>query len=120
MHLTIHGQLPSLNEANNAARTHWTKAARMKKEATELVALQCTRMPKITKPVMLTFHWFYSSKHDFDNIRSACKFVLDGMVQAGKLPDDNQKWVVGFNGDYFIKVPKGQEKVVIDIEEYDS
>ena len=120
MTITILGQLPTLNEANNSARTHWAVASKMKKEATDLVAWQCKGKPKITKPIMITFHWFYSTKHDFDNIRSACKFVLDGMVESKMLPDDSQKWVLGFNGDYFIKVPKGEEKVVVEYEEWES
>lgn len=120
MKLTIRGQLPTLNETNNSARTHWAVASKQKKEATDFVAWQVKGKAKITNPVMITFHWYYSSRHDFDNIRSACKFILDGMVQAGVLKDDNQKCVLGFNGDYFIKVDKGNEKVVVELEEWET
>ena len=118
--VTIHGSLPTLNEANNLARTHWALAAQAKKEATNLVAVQCGGLKPISKPVIITFHWYYSGKHDFDNIRSAAKFVLDGMVQSKKLPNDNQKWVLGFGGDYFIRTTKGQDKVVVEIEEVEE
>ena len=113
--LTINGSLPALNEANNSARTHWSLAAKMKKDATNLVKLQCGRLAPITEPILIGLVWYYSGRHDFDNIRSAVKFVLDGMVASGKLPNDNQTWVRGFVGDIFVKVPKGQEKVVVEL-----
>ena len=39
--LTIKGRLPGRNEAEHAARSHWSKAAKLKKEYTELVAWEC-------------------------------------------------------------------------------
>lgn len=115
--VTIHGALPTLNEANNNARAHWAIAAKQKKEATQLVAVQCKRMQAIETPVFITLHWFISSRHDPDNIRSAIKYILDGMMEAGKLPNDNQKWILGFHGDYFTKVNKGEEKVIVEIDD---
>ena len=116
--LTIKGSLPTLNESNNMARTHWAIAAKQKKEATDLVALQCGRLKKIESPIIVTTHWFVSSKHDPDNIRAGMKYILDGMIKAGKLPNDNQNWVLGFEGDYFVKVKKGEEKIIVELEEY--
>lgn len=115
--VTIQGQLPTLNDAINKARTHWAISAKQKKEATELVALQCKRMKKIETPVFITFHWFISTRHDPDNIRSAAKYVMDGLIEAKKLPNDNQKWILGFHGDYFTVVPKGQEKIIVEIDD---
>lgn len=115
--VTIKGKLPTLNDATNKARTHWAIAAKQKKEATELVAWQCKRMKKITSPVFITFHWFVSSNHDADNIRHGAKYLLDGMILSKKLPNDNQKWVLGFHGDYFTKVAKGEEKVIVEIDD---
>jgi hypothetical protein len=45
--------------------------------------------------------------------------VNDGLVKAGVLPNDNQKWVLGFDYDVFIKAAKGKEGVVVEINEYD-
>lgn len=115
--VTIKGQLKTLNDMISANRTNKYLGAKIKKEQTELVAMQLGRMKKVEAPVFITCHWFFSSRHDFDNIASAKKFLLDGMVKAGKLPNDNQKWVHGFHGDYFVKVEKGKEKVVVEIEE---
>lgn len=115
--ITFKGQLTPLNEINNKNRSHWSVGAKVKKEETQLIAMQCGKLKKIEKPVIITFNWLYSTNHDFDNIRSCCKVVLDGMVASGKLPDDSQKWVIGFGGDYFTKVDKGNEGVIVEIEE---
>lgn len=96
--LLIKGDLPKLNEMIGNARTHWSASAKEKEDYTEWVMMQCFRMKPITGPVTLRFLWFYSSKHDFDNIRVGVKHILDGIKGAGKIPDDNQQWVKGFRG----------------------
>lgn len=116
--ITIKGQLATLNDHDNANRSNRFIGAKLKQENTDIVAWQCKKYPKITKPCIITFHWYFSTKHDFDNIRFAAKYILDGMIKAGILPNDNQAWILGFGGDYFIKVPKGEEKVLVEIEEY--
>lgn len=120
MRLVIQGQLADLNKHDQANRNNRFGGAALKKEQTDLVAWQLKGKPKIKSPCTLEFVWYFSGKFDFDNIRFACKYVLDGMVKAGILPNDNQKWVLGFTGDTFIKVPKGQEKVEVFVEEYDA
>ena len=116
MEIVIQGQLAALNEHDGANRANRFAGAKLKKEMTNLVAMQVARMKPIEQPVFFTFHWFISTRHDPDNIRFATKYLLDGLVKAGKLPNDNQKWVLGFHGDYFVRVPKGKEKIVIEIE----
>jgi len=118
--ITFYGQLTPMNEVNNKNRTHWSIGAKLKKQETEMIALQCGKLKPITKPVILTFNWFFSSKHDFDNIRSTVKVLQDGMVMSGKLPDDNQNWIKGYGGDYFTKCNKGEEKVIVEIDEFDD
>ena len=120
MTYTIQGQLATLNEHELASRGNKFGGAALKKRMTDFVALQVKNKQKITRPCIVTFHWYYSTKHDFDNIRFAAKYVLDGLVKAKILPNDNQKWVLGFGGDCFIKVPKGQEKVIVELEELDG
>ena len=41
----------------------------------------------------MTFRWHVKSRHDSDNIAFAKKYVLDGMVKAGVLENDNPKCV---------------------------
>ena len=118
MTITIHGSLATLNEHDGANRSNRFMGAKLKKEMTDLVAWQAKNSPKITRPCILTFHWYYSGKYDFDNIRFACKYLQDGLVKAGVLVDDSQKWVLGYGGDIFIKTDKGKEKVIIEVDEY--
>jgi len=114
---TVKGQLADLNKHDGANRSNKFVGAKLKKDMTDIVAWQVKSKPPVENPCIITFHWYYSSKHDFDNIRFSCKYILDGMVKAGVLKNDNQKWVLGFGGDNFIKVNKGQEKVIIEAEE---
>jgi Holliday junction resolvase RusA-like endonuclease len=115
--ITIVGDLAKLNDHDSANRSNKFMGAALKKRMTDLVALQCGKLKPITGECIVTFNWHFSSRHDFDNIKFACKYVLDGMVKSGKLPNDNQKYIVGFGGDWFTKVEKGEEKVIVEIEE---
>lgn len=115
MNLIIKGKLATLNDHDKANRGNKFAGAKLKKDMTELVMWQVKNKPAIISPCTLTFHWYFSGKHDFDNICFAKKYLLDGLVKAGVLPDDNQKWVRGFGGDYFTKVEPGKEMVSIEI-----
>jgi hypothetical protein len=116
MQYVINGSLAKLNEHDNANRVNRFAGAKLKETMTNLVAYQLMGKPAITAPCWVTFYWKHSGKHDPDNIRFACKYVLDGMIKARVLENDNQKWILGFRGDYFEKVPKGEEGVVVVIE----
>ena len=94
--LVIPGRFPGLNDYIKAERGNRYRAAKIKRECTELSMWCCKqqRIPKQTGPVELRITWFEpNAKRDLDNIGFAIKFVLDGMVKAGVLENDNQKWV---------------------------
>ena len=118
MKYVIKGMLADLNKHDNANRANKFGGARLKKEQTDLVAWQLKGKPKIDNPCELEFTWYYSGKFDFDNIRFAAKYIQDGMVKAGVLKDDSQKYVIGYQGDHFQKVDKGSEKVIVEVYEY--
>ena len=70
---------------------------------------------KITKPVIGHFTWIEENKRrDLDNICFAKKFILDALVQAGVLADDNRKIVTNFT-DSFEYADKS--KVIVELEE---
>ena len=84
-----------LNEYIDRERTNRMIASSIKKKLTNAVMEQalyanCNR-PK--RQVDMVFSWHVKGKHDSDNIAFAKKFVLDGMVKAGILENDNPKWV---------------------------
>lgn len=114
--LIIIGELAKLNEHDNANRINRFVGAKLKKDMTETVSLQASPLKPITKPAIMRFHWYISSKHDPDNVAFAKKYILDGLIHAQKLPNDNQQWIHGFS-DSFHRISKGNEKIIIDIED---
>lgn len=112
---TIKGQLAFLNEHDKANRANKYGGAALKENMTNMVAWQLKNDPPIKQSCRIKFIWYISSNHDPDNIRFAAKYVLDGMIKAHVLANDNQAWVHGFDGDDFIHVKKGEEKVILEV-----
>lgn len=113
MRIVFDYKYPSLNEYINACRTHWSRGAKMKRACDEATVLmiRMQRVKPIAEPVRLRFVWHErTARRDWDNIRFAAKFILDGLVKAGVLPDDGQKWVRGIadsvvvDGKQFVEV----------------
>lgn len=70
---------------------------------------------KLTKPVIGHFTWVEENKRrDLDNVCFAKKFILDALVQAGTIEDDNRKIVTNFT-DSFEYASKS--KVIVELEE---
>lgn len=93
----INLKLPSLNDYIDVCRGNKYKAARFKKDIETDIGWFIRRMPKYDKPIQIHFHWVEGSKRrDLDNVAFAKKFILDAMVKAGKLKDDNRKCVNAF------------------------
>lgn len=104
---TIEGELPDLNKYINAERSNRYIAAKIKKEATELVAWQLKGREKITVAADYHFHWVVKDRRkDPDNIYFAGKFVLDGMQAAGILPQDSMKYVKSILHTHSVGKPK--------------
>lgn len=92
--LVIPGRLPGRNEAEKAARTHWAVGAKFKKEATELVAWEAVRQHIVPRqcPVKVTVTFYEKDyKRDEDNVQSGVKYILDGLVSAGRIPNDTRR-----------------------------
>lgn len=91
-------KFPSLNDYIGAERRNRFLGAKMKKEWTELSASYFNDLPVIDEQVHIQFIWREkNTRRDPDNIIFAKKFIMDGLVTAGKLPDDTQKWISGFD-----------------------
>jgi Holliday junction resolvase RusA-like endonuclease len=96
-------KFPGLNEYTNANRKNRHIGAKMKYEYTEQVRLLCLRLKPLKYPGEFQFTWVEANtKRDPDNIVFAKKFILDGLVEAGIIPDDNQKWVRSFSERWII------------------
>ena len=97
--LIIPGRFPSLNDYIAAERRNRHIAAKMKRDETKRVAdiAANSDMPTFQKPVHVYFTWVEPNRRrDIDNIAFAHKFILDGLVKAGVLNGDSQKYVTGF------------------------
>lgn len=97
------GTLPDLNAELNAAKTHWSIYSRHKKKWTNDVAWQVKAQIRniIDKPIKLSIKYYLNNqKKDPDNIVFAKKYILDGMVNSGILPNDTLQWIKGFSEDF--------------------
>ncbi|MAH51419.1 hypothetical protein CMI37_36725 [Candidatus Pacearchaeota archaeon] len=121
----IPGPLPGLNEIMNVARG--TKrgnltAARQKAEWTYRVAgyihltMNQTKKVQFTGAVFIEFTWYEKNKRrDPDNIASAKKFLMDGMVRSGLICDDTWRYISGFSDKWVVN--KTQPGVYVVVRE---
>ena len=95
--LSIPGTLPSLNEYIDECRRCKYAGAKMKKDATELVAWCAKGLPPAVGPVIVQCRFYVPNRRkDPDNVvAGATKFLLDGLVEGGVLPNDTMKWIGG-------------------------
>ena len=114
--ILINCHLPDLNSYINAERTNKYRAAKMKKEATANVCwLAKQSKVKINYLCDIRFVWHKpDNRKDHDNICFAKKFILDGLVDAGVLKNDNPKHVWDFQDTFF--VDKKLKRVVCLVE----
>lgn len=121
MRIWIPIKFPSLNEYINAERRHRMIAAKMKKDWTEkvmnIVFAQTlgSKKPTLEFPIGVKFIIHEENKRrDIDNVSAmVSKFCLDGMVKAGLLPDDSQKYVNKIECDLVVDGMVGVE-ILID------
>lgn len=108
-------KLPSCNDYINACRYNKYYGAKMKKDIEEQIGIYIRNLPIYDKPVTIKFHWVEGNKkRDLDGICFAKKFILDSLVKAGKLKDDNRNCVTGFTDTFeYAK----ESKVILEIKE---
>lgn len=114
--LIIRGELPNLNQVIDASKRHWAQYSKVKKKWTETVATEAVvqRMQKVKNPVWVETTFYRKNKRgDPDNIRIAVKYILDGLVLIGVLPDDNQQWVRGFTDAFHIDKDDPRIEVIL-------
>lgn len=117
MKFEIPGRLPGLNEIIDAAKRNPHEYARMKETCTAMVAWLAKKLPRFEK-VALVITWYEpDQRRDFDNIMAGQKFILDGMVQAGTIPNDSQKYVRGIMHRFEVDRQNPRVEVeIVDVE----
>lgn len=115
--LEIPYKFPSFNDYTVACRgVSYYRGAAMKRRVQKAIAPYIMQLPVFEKPVVIDFHWIEgNNRRDYDNIAFAKKFILDAMVEGGRLKDDNRKFVVGFSDTFGYE--KGIFKLVMVIRE---
>lgn len=110
----IPGRMPGLNDFIGAMNRNRFIGNKMKRENTELVTLLAkSKLNRIQYPVTIRFVWHEpNNRRDPDNIIFAKKFILDGLVEAGILPNDTQEWIMGFSDSWLSAPPKNSKTKV--------
>lgn len=110
--------LTSMNKVIQANRSSKYVGAKMKKDNTKLVAWNCKaqEIKPFGKKIDLdiTFHC-KDKRTDKDNIISTTKFILDGLVEAGVIPNDG--WSEIGNLNYNFKIDKKRPRTIVEMEE---
>lgn len=122
MKFVIYGRLDGLNALIGANRSHWARGAKIKQVNDRLVqdaVIADLRGWKTVRPIRIRIDWYEQNiKRDPDNVFSAVKFILDGMVELGTIPDDGQKYVKGISHE--LHLDRKNPRVEVTIEEADD
>lgn len=114
----IPGRLIGLNEYVDACRRNRYGAAKAKRENQEKVYWQIkkNRIKKMTGKVDVSFVWIEPNmKRDKDNISFAKKFILDALVQAQIIPNDNWKWVNNLSDRFAVN--KSNPRIIVTLDD---
>ena len=116
MKFTIPGELPDMNQIIKASKSHYMAYSSMKKKYTELVQWSSKGLQTVNR-ADFTITWYCKNKRkDPDNISGGgTKFILDGLVKNGILPNDGWKEI----GDvtHVFEVDKNNPRVEVEIHE---
>ena len=113
MKFEIPGRLPGLNEIIDAAKRNPHEYARMKETCTAMVAWLAKKLPRFEK-VALVITWYEpDQRRDPDNIMAGQKFILDGLVAAGTIPNDSQRYIQGIL--HRFRVDKQNPRIEVEI-----
>lgn len=116
---TIQGRLPGLNEMTNANRGNRYAGAGQKKKETRRCALEIIRQTtgRFSGPVSVSFLWVERDlRRDPDNVTAGQKFILDALVETGRLPNDTRAYVHKLSSD-FPEPDKENPRIEVTIEE---
>jgi len=101
----IDHRFTSLNDYTKANRGNKYAGAKIKREETDIVFWYAQGI-KIPTPTKITFVWHYKKTRgkliDPDNLCFAKKYLLDGLVKAGSLPDDTHEYITGFEDKFIL------------------
>lgn len=122
--LIIDAQLPSLNQYQNACRSHWSRGAEFKKSIESLIGWSIKKakingdLQAVEKPVEVFIEWHEATKkRDVDNIQSAQKFILDALQHFKIIKNDSRKYVKQIHHKV---VDDKKDFVIVELREVDG
>ena len=116
MKYTIPGRLSGANEAFKESNRHFAIGNRLKHAETRRCAEAAIAggVPKIQKPILMHFHWFEpNQRRDIDNVRYGAKYIMDGLRECGRLPNDGWAWVKGMSDTFSLDRDNPRVEVTI-------
>ncbi len=111
----------SLNEYINAERSNKQHAAKIKKQQTNSVyyLTRSQRFKLEPKKYDVIFTWFKPDRRkDNDNACFGKKFILDGIVKAGVLPSDNDRYIGDFKHIFIIDRSREYVSCIVEFIEH--
>ena len=94
----IKGKMPSLNEYIKWCRGNRYGASSKVKAIEQSIMIQLGKLKPISKPITIHFQWHEKDRRrDKDNVAFAKKFLLDALQYANILPNDNNRYIMGFS-----------------------
>lgn len=114
MKVIIDHKFESINSYINKCRMNVYVANKVKQQETMLSALAFSKIPPIKKfPIELIFKWHIKTKtSDLDG--RLPKNIIDGLVRAKRIPDDNVKYIQRITHEY---ISDTKDYVEVEIKE---
>ena len=117
----IEGRLPGCNEYIEECRKNPHAGAKCKADAESMIMWQIGTVPKIEGEVIFRFEWHEKTKRrDKDNVAFAKKFIFDALQKAGKLENDGNRNVAGFEDRFIYGASEGVKVYVYAADEQEG
>lgn len=118
--IIVPGRFRSLNEYIDAERSNRFRAAKIKRDAQDVVVLcarKCLGGWTAARPVWMHYTWYEKDrKRDLDNICAfARKVIQDALVETGVLANDGWAQIIGFDDRFAVDAKN--PRIEIELEE---
>lgn len=124
-------KMPALNDFIRAERCTFrsygnklmTKGSLMKKEWQQYISVYIRKdlgRAKVLHPIVVHYHYYEPDrKRDLGNVHATCqKFTEDALQDCRVIPNDNQKWIVGFTADF--DIDRQNPRIEVTLEEVEG
>ena len=119
MKVVLNTSFITLNEYIKAERTNKFISAKIKQEMTDKICFLTKSQNIILENCLydLNFIWYKpNNRQDHDNISFAKKFILDGFVKAGIIPNDSPKYIRNFKDEFFVDTSRPYVSCIVYFE----